>query len=390
MSSTEIKTFLKGEMVLDKKAYSEASMGLILSGTIAVYKNYGIDTQKLLGNLQSGDIIGEVSMFCELHRFSTFIATSDVKIVYVHKDNFEGFAKDYSNIVYNLVKALCTQLYDTNSIDGDFLITQNRKERLASNSNVNIKDLDFLPPGYKKYGTPEPETFAQYYQKSKKPCPVCKKNVDVDLQITFKQKAAKEADGSMRTYIMDFEPLWYSLFICPECYFTTYKDNFAKAPSINLPDLIPKLVAIKEAYPIDFKKTKDIDRVFLEYYIALVCAEHSMSKKQLKARLWLQLSWLYEDTKDEAMIAFSRQKAYDEFYQYYSESHMTGDQEQYCYMVMGSLLKKMGKYSDAQKILFSAKTNKTSVKYKKLAERLLDDVKELKAIEKNQAQGTKP
>mgnify|MGYP000861816617 CR=1 FL=1 len=58
-----------------------------------------------------------------------------------------------------------------------------------------------------------------------------------------------------------------------------------------------------------------IDRVFLSYYLAIYFAEVEQENPLSLAKLYLALSWLYQDVGDEELYHRSWKLAFDNYYQ---------------------------------------------------------------------------
>ncbi|MEG2814389.1 MAG: DUF2225 domain-containing protein, partial [Oscillospiraceae bacterium] len=98
------------------------------------------------------------------------------------------------------------------------------------------------------------------------------------------------------------------------------------------------------------------------------------------AKLWLQLSWLYRDIKDDEMYKKAARKALD----YYSKMYYNSSQklepinEQACDVVMAELFIVFEDYERAMNLLLEAKKMDGGNRYYSLrADRRLQDVKDL-------------
>jgi hypothetical protein len=93
----------------------------------------------------------------------------------------------------------------------------------------------------------------------------------------------------------------------------------------------------------------------------------------MTARLWANLSWLYEDAEDEDMARFAAKNAADAFGAVYSGERLTATQEQAVAMGAAGMLYRAGVEENLKKYLLDVKMNKAGSKiYTLLAEDLLD------------------
>jgi len=121
---------------------------------------------------------------------------------------------------------------------------------------------------------------------------------------------------------------------------------------------------------LDFSAERDIDFVFTAHYIALLCsAGYPSVGKQIRAKLWGNLSWLYEDVGDEEMEKFAAKNAAEAYEQVYTESRLTPIQEQITCLSIAGMQHRAGIDSNLKKFIFTAKTLLAGDKtYAKLAE----------------------
>jgi uncharacterized protein (DUF2225 family) len=121
---------------------------------------------------------------------------------------------------------------------------------------------------------------------------------------------------------------------------------------------------------LDFDAERNIDYVFSVHYLALLCSEgYPTMGKQIRAKLWGNLSWLYEDVSDKEMEIYAATKAAEAYEQVYTESRLTPTQEQITCLSIAGMQHRAGFDSNLKKFLFTAKTLTAGDKtYAKLAE----------------------
>jgi len=128
---------------------------------------------------------------------------------------------------------------------------------------------------------------------------------------------------------------------------------------------------------LDFEAERDINFVFMSHYIALLCSEGYLSiGKQIRAKLWGNLSWLYEDVGDEGMEKFASNKAAQAYEMVYTETNLTPVQEQVTCLSIAGMQFRAGVDRNMKKFLFTAKTSKMGDKtYAKLAEDFMYEIR---------------
>jgi hypothetical protein len=98
--------------------------------------------------------------------------------------------------------------------------------------------------------------------------------------------------------------------------------------------------------------------------------------KQIRAKLWGNLSWLYEDVDDKEMENFTAGKAAEAYEQVYTESRLTPTQEQITCLSIAGMQYRAGIDNNLKKFIFKAKTLTAGDKtYAKLAEDFMYDLK---------------
>jgi len=137
------------------------------------------------------------------------------------------------------------------------------------------------------------------------------------------------------------------------------------------------LTAVRAEVHIDFASDRDIDFVFSTHYLAILCSDgYPTMGKQIRAKLWGNLSWLYEDVGDKEMEKFAATKAAEAYEQVYTESRLTPIQEQITCLSIAGMQHRAGLDNNLKKFIFTAKTLMAGDKtYAKLAEDFMYELK---------------
>ncbi len=414
---SNIKNYKTGDIIVEESVVDSKDMFILLTGTVGVYKNYYTDKQIRLSTIRAGNIFGEMSLFCNQPRSATVVADTDLKAISLTKENFLEFATKNPVIIFQIIELLCQRLLSTNETAATALLhkksmdtqqgseavnpqptlnsVQNSASKIPADSiksstaptaikentpvatppstqppTVKAKaapkeefeipeDSILFQEGHKLYNIPEPSTYSKFVFDALRICPQCGKQFSAKLPILSKLKQETNMDADTRRHFPDFEPLWYDVLTCPHCYFSTLSDYF------NLPDMYMEknikhlLSDIRYDVTIDFNGEKNLDKVFASYYIALQCAQCYKNFRQIKAKLWLGLSWLYNDADDTEMHEFATETAYQSFKEYYSETRMTPESEQVACLILGSLAYKQGLFEEAKRYLYISQRHKS-------------------------------
>ena len=235
-----------------------------------------------------------------------------------------------------------------------------------------------FPEGHKSYpGLTKPDYAKLVYPKDYT-CPYCKKKFN-DFRI-FGSKLYESAPMryDLRRFYRDFQPAWYDIVVCRHCYFSTVHGFYTEPKPFLKQKVENELAVISESIDLDFDSERDIDFVFTSHYLALLCANGYLSyANPLRAKIWGNISWLYEDVSDAEMERFAAEKAALAYENVYAGTAMTPVQEQTtCLSIVGMQLR-AGIDRNLKKFLYQVKTTKMGEKaYVKMAEDLMDEMRE--------------
>jgi len=207
-------------------------------------------------------------------------------------------------------------------------------------------------------------------------CPYCKKQFNGYKVFQSKLYESKPMRYDLRKFYRDFRQEWYDVIICPHCYFSTFYTYYADPKSVMKPKIETELKDAQSMIALNFEAERNIDFVFASHYLALICAPGYLSThKQLSAKLWGNLSWLYEDVEDEEMTRLAASNAADAYAKVYTEERLNPVQEQAVCMSAAGMLYRAGRgdEADLKKFLYNVKTIKMGQKaYAELAEDLME------------------
>jgi len=181
----------------------------------------------------------------------------------------------------------------------------------------------------------------------------------------------------LRRFFNDFQTEWYDILTCRNCYFSTFHNYFTDPKPVQKAKIDKYILTARAEIVLDFEAERDIDFVFTAHYLALLCADGYPSMgKQIRAKLWGNLSWLYEDMEDKEMEILAAGKAAEAYEQVYTESRLTPIQEQITCLSIAGMQHRAGIDRNLRKFLFTAKTLMAGDKtYAKLAEDFMYELK---------------
>lgn len=250
-------------------------------------------------------------------------------------------------------------------------------QRDTGGATVLVLSADFYPEGHKGYpGVVHPEYKQFVYDKEYK-CPNCAKPFKGNRIFQSKLTTAAPIRFDMRETFVDFSPEWYDVVTCPNCYFSMLSAYFNDPKNFFRMRATQAISEAHEKVALDLSIERDLDLVFATHYLALTSAVGFVNQKQLVAKLWGNLSWLYEDSGDQDMERFAAGKAAAAYADMFQSANPSPEQEQIICLTIAGMLYRAGEMKDIKRWLFNVKSNKSGKKmYADLADDILDMVKE--------------
>lgn len=231
----------------------------------------------------------------------------------------------------------------------------------------------FFLPEHKGYpGITHPE-YRQLVFEKEYTCPCCDKSFHSYRVFNSKLVNEKPPRYDLRQYYKNFEVEWYDIITCKYCYFSTFTNLFLEPKGFSGSAIVNKLKDARSELTLNFDQERDIEYVIATHYLALITANAFSSYRQLKARIWGNLSWLYEDTGDEEIAKIAALNAAEAYKTLYLESKMNALQEQHTSLSIAGMLYRVGELKDIKRWLLQAKRiNNGKKQYVDLADDLLD------------------
>jgi hypothetical protein len=377
---------------------------LVISGTVGAYKSYTAGRPVKICEYSIGSVLGLVEAFGVTERDTSYVVESNAGVIAIDRDSFLVKARSSIAAMTALNEMLCEQCA---ILSGE--VTALKKEAgaysevipppvppqpksaesapKAENANVFHESVEILPsvpaaellnmPGTWTYGMTEPEEYARYLTPHESICPMC----------DFKFPAAYQLQGSlrvtetrydMRKLYTDFEPYWYNIWVCPKCYFAAMFNVFENVLPNN--DLFARLKQLKSSVKFQFSTPRTVDEVILSYYMAIFIADYYEPDPNVYAKLWLQLSWIYEDLDDAESQRYAVDKSLSFYNKLYYDTTVikNAEDEQKCCLVMAELNLLLGDRDKAIQLLWTAKANKEGPRILRLkAERRFEELKQI-------------
>lgn len=380
-SMATLLQYEKGEIIQSPADSTHEYLYGVIKGDATEYENYNQDNQLEVSQLKFGDIFGEVSFFAGLSRTTTIVANEDTALVAINSDNFNSICENYPEDIFDMFSILSKKMYTTSKKADKY---KKMAEDAVGKEKVSQIELEssnqkLFPPQHKPINLTEPNTYKDFVSPTEYTCPCCKKKFDSVIQLTSRLRPQKgeQLRGDLRQKYVDYDPLWYDITTCPNCLFSAQTSHFAKGTYVATADFMPQLAEVKSFINPTFTYPKTLEQVFTSYYLALICADGFEIPKQVRARLWLQLSWMYSDINQPEMTTIAQRKSFDFYSEFYSVTNLQPVSEQACCLVLGYLGGYIGEFELALKYLYNVKIAVDGKPiYKQVADREADIIRD--------------
>jgi uncharacterized protein (DUF2225 family) len=187
-------------------------------------------------------------------------------------------------------------------------------------------------------------------------CPICGNKFMAYGQKMSKLRS-KGMDNDLRRRYENFDPLWYNVWTCPECYYSNYYHEFPSISPAKFKLITDKIKSILNGEKLSIVKDADINQLFTQYYLLLSCAIAIGAPNIKLGKIWMNLLWLYRDCEDEEMVKIAAASALN----YYQEAYLKcdtdfkpEDEQQLC-IILTELYIVNDKLEDAFKYLMMAR-----------------------------------
>ncbi|MCL1884515.1 MAG: DUF2225 domain-containing protein [Defluviitaleaceae bacterium] len=429
------KKFSGGHVIIREGDKMGDEMYVIVEGEVCVFRNYGKKNEKKIATLGAGNFFGEMSLFLHRERTSTAIANGDVVLLVVDRVTAFGFFETQPQISYSLIKTLCMRLDRTNKIlyNGDTtldaaevlfgedvvppaeeklpappaapapaeakppagLISDTPPPGFISDTpppgfDVNAEPSSSLthvpeglfPEGHKIYDLkPLPPHDELIYKKTFK-CPICEHTFQALSVRTTRLKLIRR-DRDFRSHFENIDTAYYEIITCPECYFSNFESGYNQPVIARFKENIGEITRYKHILGIDIVGDRTINNVFAGYLLALKGAPlFYKSYEMLAAKIWLRLTWLYDDCRDKELVRLSTSKAHKAYLLAFEKTDAAPEALQQLCVLIGELSLMVRDMPNAKMYFVKARGYKNLSKV--LADQASDGIETIRKIESGQ------
>ncbi|WP_424660281.1 DUF2225 domain-containing protein [Desulfofundulus sp.] len=310
MPGTKIIQSLAAGEFLFREGEHKREMYVVLQGRIELSKAAGghREVQAFVG---PGELIDCNSLLEGLSQQIDARAMEDSLVLVINEDNLEQVIKMHPQLAAKITRALRDK-------------PPAQKETLCAGSGHR-----FL------------------YQSEIK-CPVCSTTFTVCKVFQYKLSVTGQ-DSDFRQRYRDFEPLLYSIWVCPACFYANQCTDFPNLSARQKKLLQDGKAERQKVFSGTMATPGTLEFALLAHRLALFNSEQMAAEPDKIARLWLHLAWLYEDggQKKAALDARARALEYSQRAYFNSSRKLSTKQEQQLAYLIGELHFRLGQYAEA-------------------------------------------
>ncbi|MDD2511032.1 MAG: DUF2225 domain-containing protein [Syntrophomonas sp.] len=374
-------------------------MYIILKGRVGVYITSIDGFPIMVTELASGDFFGEMSLLEGQPRSATIGAIEDTIVLVINENNFEQVIAQQPSLAYRIMKGMSSRVRQLNEDLGQLKrgkAEERKAHKLTAPPTVRtpatqVLDNSLFPPGHKPYPLDAPPNDNNLLFDREVLCPVCEEKFKTKNVRSSKLRLDK-VDYDLRQRFVDFEPLWYLVWTCPNCYYSNFNFEFKQVPEAFKKKLLEQGKQLKASVRLQFSDPRKLDEVFVTYYLMLQSLQASGKPNPTEAaKVWLRLSWLYSDAGDEEMFLYASRQALDMFKDtYYNTRRDTSvEQDQRLSLLLGELSMRIGDNSEALKFFRGAIARKGGNNtINRQAEDRISDLKDKILVQEKKAEDT--
>lgn len=397
----------------DKIIFGKGDLGnemyIVLNGVVNIFTGEYSKEIPPLAVLKSGDFFGEMALLEDLPRSTTAIAQEDCIFLVIEKANFEKAIKKDPGFAINIMKSLSNRLrlqtkrYAKLEVEACNLETEEEEEikvekvkkketkieetkeivektdtftapatKNLKHFSITVKDEPelifseesladtFFPPEHILYEVPEPDTYKEYILETKKECPACGSSFNAFL-IRHSKLNLDKIEDDFRMIYKNFDPTWYSIWTCPNCYYADFFEEFTKKlHSYHQDAILKKTDTLRKIFHRTLKEERTVDDVIHSYYQAIQSLLLKKNHSRDLGKVWIRLAWLYKDLGDVGMYEKASLQAFAYYYDnYYNSGISSVKEDQQLSYLLGLFYLKFNNPVNARKHFFKAIVKRT-------------------------------
>lgn len=339
-------------------------MFILLKGKVGVYLSAIDGSLFKVAELEAGDFFGEMSLLEMMPRSASILALEETVVIVLNQSNFAEVISQEPELAFRIMKGMSSRLRQLNDelisiksgtadtdTDGFSFETELPHTSVADSSTaqMNSHAPGINASGKKIYNIVAPPEHNPYLFAKDTLCPCCEKPFNVQMLRSSKLRI-KSIDKDQRQRFEDIEPLWYMIWVCPNCSYANFNFEFKQISDETIKLIDKQGAKWKQDFKISFSQPRKLNEVLESYYLLLqICLDAQRPDSAKIAKVWLRLYWLYRDAEDAEMTLEAAGKALEYFKDTYNNSrrNTSPEQEQRLTILLGELSYEVGDKKEA-------------------------------------------
>lgn len=357
MSKLEAVRFAAGTQLFAQGQVPEA-MYFVLQGTVELANEH----TDLVGQ---GALVGAVAFLNQIPSRFRARCVTDTDLFKLNEENIITLFRTHPQIGYKILQALASEVVGAT----------HEAEKTEAKPEPLPDGIDqVLPPDHPHFSETAPEAFESLMLHTEAVCPLCDARFAA-ARVRETRLASARVNPDFRIVYHNMEPLWYYIWVCPECGFAHPYKQFNKVSRRQL-EKLKKAVGGDKQIQFRFSPRRTLNEVFLSYYLALrIFAVINAGPEQF-GNLWMRLVWLYEDVKAQEWVEYAARNALKHFEEALISGRRSDAGDQKLYIIIAELHQRLGQREDALRCLLEAVNLRAgSEGYRKLAADRIQDLR---------------
>ncbi len=179
-------------------------------------------------------------------------------------------------------------------------------------------------------------------------CPVCGTNFEA-IRVFTDAIRIKDRDSDLKPIYKGVNYLLFQPITCPNCFYSTFEDDFVKEPKPQFAEKIKKLrEKLKDTVKVDLSENRTLNDGATIY--TLTAATYVILEKPLKAaEAYLKLAWIHRDMANEGEEKKALENALRFFLQSYTKESLLVEQQIMVLFYLGEINRRLGNRKDSVK-----------------------------------------
>ena len=288
--------------VICREGDTTSEFYVVLQGSVEVsQKDKATGEKRVLFTVPAGGFFGEMSCFSGLPRSATCIAAEDSVLLYFNQDTAIQLLRASPRFALGVIQSLCDRLRNANErIAGleapgaqpeprtpapPVSAAKQALSKMAANAAVAAATAAGRD-------VPAPEYNRAFLWGKACQCPVSTTRFTA-LNVRPDVAKVKSRDSDLRDVYEGANPGWYLVYVCPDCFFAAYPDDFADVAPTEVAAIKATLAQRKEiAAGHDLNGERSLEAAIAAYRLAVHCYSLRASDHQRMGGLYQRLAWL--------------------------------------------------------------------------------------------------